>query len=275
MLGRLGGAYGQGPDHRAPAADEVADEVQHAEPPGFGAERRRPFGWPHLTAVLVLCLVAGLGAGVVWWTGRPTYELVGPAAAPAPPPPAVGLDSRSAPSPVPTASIDAALGSDPAGSAEPAAALTVHVTGLVRHPGVVTVPQGARVVDAIGAAGGPRGRADLTLLNLAQPVVDGSQVLVPGPPGGGGRQASGASPLPSTTAGPLPPATTPGEGALVPVNAASAAELEALDGIGPVLAERIVAWREANGPFAAVEELLEVSGIGPVLLEQLRSEVVL
>jgi competence protein ComEA len=133
--------------------------------------------------------------------------------------------------------------------------VTVHVSGWVRHPGLVAIPADARVADAIAAAGGARAGADLSLLNLAAPVGDGSQVQVPGPDGGDGG----------------PPAS-PADG-LVHVNQATAAQLEELPGVGPVLAERIVAFREANGPFEQIEDLLEVPGIGEAKLAGLRDRV--
>lgn len=131
--------------------------------------------------------------------------------------------------------------------------LTVHVVGRVRRPGIVTLPAGSRVMDAVAAAGGLRGRADTVDVNLARLVVDGEQIVV------GRAQPSGRS------------GSQPGtSGGLVNLNQATAADLEALPGIGPVLAERIVAWREAHGPFPSVDVLGEVSGIGDVLLENLR-----
>lgn len=137
----------------------------------------------------------------------------------------------------------AAMGADP----EP---VVVHVVGEVRAPGVVRLVAGARVTDAIQAAGGPTERADLAGVNLARPLTDGEQVLVPGP------QADGAS-GPST----------------LDLNTASVEELDALPGIGPVLAARILTWRTEHGRFSSVDELAEVSGIGPSLLSGLRDLV--
>lgn len=131
--------------------------------------------------------------------------------------------------------------------------LTVHVVGRVRRPGIVTLPAGSRVMDAVAAAGGLRGRADTVDVNLARLVVDGEQIMV-----GRVQPASRSGSEPGTSGG------------LVNLNQATAADLEALPGIGPVLAERIVAWREANGPFPSIDVLGEVSGIGEVLLENLR-----
>jgi competence protein ComEA len=118
--------------------------------------------------------------------------------------------------------------------------LVVDVAGAVASPGVMELPPGARVRDAIAAAGGFVDGADRSSINLARPLVDGEQVYVPA--AGGDRAGA------------------------VNVNAADAAALEALPGIGPVLAERIVADRAANGPFGSIEDLDRVSGIGPSLV---------
>jgi competence protein ComEA len=134
----------------------------------------------------------------------------------------------------------------------------VHVAGAVRWPGVYTVPAGARVQAAVRRAGGPSEDADLTLLNLAAPLQDGQQVVVPA------RIAPGAA-----GAGPAVPAGGP-----VSLSSATAEQLEALDGIGPALAARIVEWRTAHGGFASVDQLAEVPGIGPGRLAALRERVV-
>jgi competence protein ComEA len=141
----------------------------------------------------------------------------------------------------------------------PAPEVTVHVRGKVRQPGVISLPVGSRVIDAIEAAGGLRPGVSTGALNLARVLVDGEQVAV-------GIRDTGAPPaaidMAGTGAGSSP--------SPVDINAASAAELEALPGIGPVLASRIVQWRTDNGPFSDVEILGEVSGIGDALLAQLR-----
>lgn len=164
----------------------------------------------------------------------------------------------------------AAIADDPdtaAGVGE-AGAVLVHVVGSVHAPGVVELPAGARVVDAVAAAGGATAEADLSALNLARPVVDGEQVRVPRP----GEEP--AVPIGGAAAGeaPGPAGEAPGAGP-VDVNRATAAELEALPGIGPVLAARIVAHREEHGPFAAVDDLQGVRGVGPSLLADLRERV--
>ena len=179
-------------------------------------------------ALAVLLGAALLIVGVTWWQGRARPVLDVPEAA----------ASAAAPE---------------------ATTVVVHVIGRVRSPGIVTLPFGSRVADAVDAAGGLRDGASVGDLNLARVLVDGEQVVV-------GRRAapSGASvDAPGATSG------TSADGALN-LNSATAAELETLPGVGPVLAGRIVAWREANGPFASVEILGEVSGIGDALLAQLR-----
>lgn len=134
--------------------------------------------------------------------------------------------------------------------------ITVHVAGAVRKPGVYQVSAGGRVIDAVRRAGGPRPAADLSLLNLAAPLVDGQQVVVP-------RAAPAA-------AGPF--ASAGGSGT-VSLSSASAEQLDTLDGIGPTLAARIVAWRSQHGGFSSVDQLLEVPGIGQARLEALRGKV--
>lgn len=137
--------------------------------------------------------------------------------------------------------------------------LLVQVTGAVRSPGLVSVPAGSRVVDAVAAAGGPNERADRTGVNLAAPVADGQQVVVP---------ERGAAP----SAGSAPPAGT-GGGQPVSLGSATAEQLETLPRIGPALAARILAYRAAHGAFRSVDELGEVGGIGPRTLEGLRDLV--
>jgi competence protein ComEA len=140
--------------------------------------------------------------------------------------------------------------------------LFVHVAGWVRRPGVYELHEGDRVIDAIELAGGPRRDAQTSALNLAALLTDGQQVLVPGPappPGGGAA--------PGSTGGSTPAPT------LVNVNTAAAEELETLPGIGEVLAQAIISYRDEHGPFTSVDELEEVSGIGPATLEEIRDLV--
>jgi competence protein ComEA len=134
--------------------------------------------------------------------------------------------------------------------------ISVHVSGWVVSPGVVEVLRGSIVADAIAAAGGARSGAGLDSINLAGPVLAGDQVVVPGP---------GAS-IPAGSA------VATGDG-LISLNRADATQFQDLPGVGPVLAERIVAYRQANGPFQAVEDLLDVPGIGEAKLAAIRDLV--
>lgn len=135
--------------------------------------------------------------------------------------------------------------------------VVVHVTGSVVAPGVYTLPEGSRVQDAVSAAGGPLDDSDPNALNLAAPVSDGQKVSVPRP----GEQVV-------EEGGPFTPSG--GGRGKVNLNTASAAELESLPGIGPVLAERIVAHRQSKGRFSSPRQLMEVSGVGPKKYESLK-----
>ena len=162
--------------------------------------------------------------------------------------------------------------------------LLVHVAGAVGRPGVYELPAGARIRDALTKAGGGRAGADLDALNLAAKLTDGQQVLVARRsrrawpvPGGSGAVASGAG------QGAGSAAAAAGSGGLaggapglppVNVNQADATQLEALDGVGPAIAAKIVEWRTQNGPFKTADDLAQVSGIGPKKLEAMRSQVV-
>ncbi len=132
--------------------------------------------------------------------------------------------------------------------------LTVHVSGAVAAPGLVSLPSGSRVADAVVAAGGALPGADLAALNLAAPLADGQQLVVPV------ASADGV-------------AVVAADGR-VRINTADAADLEGLPGVGPVLAERIVAHRDAHGPFTTVEDLLAVPGIGEAKLAAMRDRVI-
>jgi len=172
------------------------------------------------------------------------------------------------------------------------ARLYVDVAGAVAAPDVVVLPEGARTRDAIEAAGGFTDTADRAAINLAAPLADGQQLYVPakgevvggaapgaeglaaGPGSSGGVGMGGASGTGGGLAGSpsRAPAGAPGSGA-ININTAGAAELEALPGVGPALAARIVAYREANGPFGSPRELLAVSGIGEKTLARFEGMV--
>jgi competence protein ComEA len=149
-----------------------------------------------------------------------------------------------------------------AGDAPTPSTVTVHVAGRVRRPGVVTLPGGARVADAIAAAGGLRPDARGVQLNLAALLVDGERVEVRR-----GDQGISAGARGGHSGGVAEP---PAQTTIININTATASQLETLPGVGPVLAGRIISWREINGLFPSVETLGEVAGIGPVLLENLR-----
>lgn len=140
----------------------------------------------------------------------------------------------------------------------------VDIVGQVTHPGVLHLPAGSRVIDALTAAGGALPGAEVAAVNLARVLVDGEQVRIPAP----GEQAPPASVVAGTGGG-----TTGGSSALVNLNTADLAALDTLPGVGPVLAQRILDWRVAHGRFTSVDELAEVSGIGQRMLEQLRPKV--
>jgi len=141
------------------------------------------------------------------------------------------------------------------------ALLYVDVSGSVHRPGLYRLPDGARVNDALVKAGGATRKADLTLVNRAAPVTDGEQVLVP-------VKASAATPAAATGS------SSPSPTAPVHLNSATPEQLDALPGVGPATAQRIIDYRTANGAFKSVDELDAVSGIGPAKLAELRDLVV-
>lgn len=172
----------------------------------------------------------------------------------------------------------AGAGATPGAAAAPATQVTVHVVGEVSKPGVVTLPTGSRVDDALERAGGATSGADLSGVNLARVLVDGEQVAVPkpgaSPAAAPGATPGGAAPGGATPGGAaMPPAAGAAGGAPVNLNTADLATLETLPGVGPVLAQRILDWRTEHGQFAAVEELGEVSGIGDKIYAQLSPKV--
>lgn len=185
---------------------------------------------------LILTLVVGLIAGgaIVYFTMRAT----------APNTPII----VSTPLPTPT----------PFPSSTPAP-IRVHVSGAVRQPDVYELPPGSIVKDAIEAAGGPASDADLDGVNLAVELRDQQQVYVP-------RQGEVAPMAPAVGGGGAPAGP-------VNINTATAAELEALSGVGPKTAEAIVEYREANGPFESIEDIVNVPGIGEGTFEKIRDKI--
>jgi competence protein ComEA len=175
---------------------------------------------------------------------------------------------------MPRSSASPAAG-QPAGSDRP---VVVSVVGLVHTPGLVTLAPGARIADALQAAGGPVNGADTIGLNMARPVGDGEQIVVglapvSGQPTAlGSSVASGSAPAPGARgpAGPVSGTARPKAGEVLDLNTATVEQLDALPGVGPVTAAAIVAWRQANGKFTSVDQLADVDGIGPARLDKLR-----
>ncbi|MEO3768073.1 ComEA family DNA-binding protein [Streptomyces sp. B5E4] len=209
---------------------------------------------PATCAALVLVLVAGVAlAAYHFWSGRPQ-----PVRAP---------EARgSAPPPAAEAAVPDAAGEPGAGAA---ADVVVDVVGKVREPGVHRLPAGSRVEDALRAAGGVRPGAEADGLNRARPLVDGEQIVVDHPP----PAAPGTPPA----AGPTPPpgggSPTTGPSAVVSLNSATPEQLDALPGIGPVLAQHIIDYRDQNGGFTDIGQLRDVNGIGDSRFADLRPHV--
>ncbi|MCA2262499.1 ComEA family DNA-binding protein [Mycobacterium marseillense] len=165
---------------------------------------------------------------------------------------------------------------------EPDHPVVVSVVGLVHTPGLVTLAPGARIADALQAAGGAVNGADTIGLNMARQLGDGEQIVVglapvPGQPTAlGSSVASGSAPTskaPPPRPGSGSGSVKPKPGEVVDLNTATIQELDALPGVGPVTAAAIVAWRQANGKFTSVDQLADVEGIGPARLEKLRALV--
>ncbi|MDX3077418.1 ComEA family DNA-binding protein [Streptomyces sp. MI02-7b] len=190
---------------------------------------------PKTAVALAAVLVVAIGFAVHhFWTGRPRTVAV---------PPAVSTLPAAVPAPVSTGP------RTPRPGPGPQAALVVDVAGKVRRPGLRRLPTGARVADALEAAGGALPGADTSALNLARRLADGEQIVV-------GRAAAPGLPAPAAAgAAPAPPAA-------VSLNGATAEQLDTLPGVGPVLARHIIEYRARHGGFASVDQLRDVNGIG-------------
>ncbi len=221
---------------------------------------------PRTLLALAVVLLVALGFAVYhFWTGRP--ESVTAPAAHGP-----GRDAApSAPS--------GSFGPGPGPSGAPGAGgpggkrLVVDIAGKVREPGVHRLPSGARVADALEAAGGLRPGADTGGLNRARLLVDGEQIVVGEKGKGGGAPAGTASPAPPAGSAGTGSAGAAGAGGMVSLNSATAEQLEKLPGVGPVLAQHIVDYRTEHGGFRSVEQLQEVNGIGDKRFADLKSQV--
>ncbi|MEV6820124.1 ComEA family DNA-binding protein [Nocardiopsis dassonvillei] len=251
-----------GERHRRPERPPSGYAEFDPEPSGSLLERlaRR---WPPRSAlsrraVIVLAVLGALAVVVVLTlyhrpTTVPAPEMVTRAA---PVPAAEGDGTQSPAREAGTEAGGADTGE--AGGAAPEEELVVHVGGEVSDPGLYTLPSGSRVADAVEEAGGALPDADLDLLNLARPLVDGEQVLVGVPvPAGAGVTEGGPQ----------------GTGGLVDINRADRALLETLPGIGTVIADNIVSYREEHGPFRSVDDLLNVDRIGDKVLADLEPHV--
>lgn len=260
------------PDLDSPAdSDDTAEEDQNSLLPRWLPDASPDRGWlarvradPGRAGAIGLAIVAALAVLVT------VFTLL-----------------RDRPAPVMSAKlppVEKASTASPKSSASPSAGpdrpVVVSVVGLVRTPGLVTLAPGARIADAVQAAGGATNGADTTGLNMARPLADGEQIVVGLAPVSGQPTALGSSVVAGATPTSRTPAPRPGPGSVKPkpgevvdLNTATVEELDALPGVGPVTAAAIVAWRQANGKFTSVDQLADVEGIGPARLDKLRALV--
>lgn len=237
------------------AAAYAAAHGHPADPRTEHGSRRWKLTGTTAVVAAVAVLLLGIGVAVLSLRGDGVEPLARVAAGAEPTASPAGAGPTAPP-------VEAGSGAVPA-PGPAGGGLLVHVVGEVAEPGLVTVPGGARVADALEAAGGTTGRADLTAVNLARTVVDGEQLYVPRP----------GQPVPGPAAGAVPgpgPGGGAAAGGTVDINGADAVALEELPGVGPSIAQAIIEWREANGPFASVDELEDVPGIGPATLDEIR-----
>ena len=227
----------EGDGFQAPPAERgtgvLIDSTEESEARrrGVHAPSRIFFTWDPRARKAALVLIAGLGLIVAWWwiSGQPK--------------PVTPVDVEV------SAGVPVDVTDDSVRIVDESQTVVVHVVGKVAAPGVVELPAGSRVQDAIEAAGGATKDKALESVNLARVVVDGEQIDV----GASGDAGGGSS--------------------RISLNSANAQQLQEIPGVGPVIAERIVEWRTKNGPFHSVAELAEVSGIGPSMLERIEDQV--
>jgi competence protein ComEA len=208
-------------------------EIPHEEPDDAPVVRSRRIDASHVRVLTTIAVAAGVL--LTWWllSERPR---------------------TSAPDP-----ISLSADTSPSASASPAGELVIDVAGRVKRPGIVTLPAGSRVYQAVQEAGGLRGSVDTSTLNMARVLTDGEQILVgvqpvAGAPAGGGAPASGGS-------------------ARISLGTATLEQLDTLPGIGPVTAQAILDHRTEHGPFTSVDDLLDVRGIGDATLADIRDQV--
>lgn len=204
-------------------------EISQEKPDDVPAARSRRVDAAHVRVLVTLAVAAGVL--LTWWllSERPR---------------------TSTPEPV-------SLSADTSASASPSGELVIDVVGKVKRPGIVTLPAGSRVHEAVAEAGGVRGKADTSTLNMARVLTDGEQIIVGDAPAAGGPSAGG------------PPAA----GARISLGTATLEQLDTLPGIGPVTAQAILDHRSEHGPFTSVDDLLDVKGIGEKTLSDIRDRV--
>lgn len=246
----------------APASGDVTMPVDFSR-------RRLTISRP---AVVVIVLAALLVMGAAGIAGSKVTQ---PEAAVVPEPSVAAITDDGARNPIESAANGPASSS---ADSSVASSVVVSVVGLVKKPGVVTLPAGSRVADAIDAAGGFSAQANPASVNLARLLADGEQIVVtdqvdPAANSGGGGPSHSAGGANGTPGSPKASGTESAPGAKVNVNTASETELETLPGIGPATAAAIIAFRQDNGPFTSVAQLGEVPGIGPKKLERISGSV--
>ncbi|MCU1467966.1 MAG: hypothetical protein JWM72_3894 [Actinomycetia bacterium] len=229
-------------------AEEVPRPLAGAARSVWGARWHEWRGDRRIAAALLACVA--VAAGVAWFRASATPS------------------SAALPRPAAPIGTNTSFAAASTTTSRAAPALVVDVVGAVRRAGVVRVRAGSRVVDAIAAVGGATPDADLTRLNLAAPLIDGTRIAVPRV----GAPAPALDPA-AVTAVPSGGASVPAAGAPLNLNAATAEQLDTLPGVGPATAAAIIKDREAHGPFRSVNDLGRVRGIGDAKLEQLRDLV--